>query len=97
MDGRLLIDITNLENESKEVQKLKPVKYRHRNNPAKEGYGFVSQELSKVDPLLIDVSLNVDYHRVIALLTAYVKDLETRVSILENNLKIDKKRNASKF
>lgn len=100
MDGRLLIDIANIGRDSTEVQKLNPVDYVLRNSPkSKRQVGLIGQEVARVEPLLVSSSFEIDYKALSTLLVAYVKDLETRVLILEqnqsaNNLKLKKAKDA---
>jgi hypothetical protein len=100
MDGRHMDDIASIGRISQGIQQLNPVEFVPRGSKkARRQLGLIGQELIKVEPLSVTPTFDIDYKALATVLVAYVKDLETRVTILEqnqgkDNLNVKKGKNA---
>jgi hypothetical protein len=90
-DERLKENINNLDNASELVKCLQPRTWTWKKDQS-NGVGFVAQELLKVWPSAVskfedtDAMLAVDYGKLTPLLAAAIKELLTKVEILENKI-----------
>ena len=70
---------------------LRPVIYTSKSeNTGKIHYGFIAEEVEKVEPSLCHIDDNgevegVQYDRIVPILVSYIKDLEDRMNKLENS------------
>lgn len=91
MDSRIIKNVKPFANSK--IADLEPVTFIQCNTN-KQKIGLVSQEVEKVEPLLINKSLNgiksIDYENLTICLLSTIKDLKSRIELLEkkgNNLK----------
>lgn len=95
MDARLIRDFTEYEISERHYKNLRGIKY-HTKQDTKPKLGLVSQEVATAEPLLVEGQpMQINYEALSAVLVEMVKDLNHRLSNVENNLKQKGKKNAT--
>ena len=86
--GRYKKDITNMNGQSDNLSKLRPVIYRYKEGSQELHYGFIAEEVEQTYPNMVvkdaagDV-LSLQYTELIALMVNDIQKLQTRVAQLE--------------
>lgn len=91
-DRRLKTNISDIENALSLITNIQPRLYQYKAFPEQTEYGFIAQELQLIYPQAVsgnpddDITkspMMVDYSRLTPILTAGIKELNTKVEILE--------------